>query len=378
MNGAGRWLEEMVRVSTAPVVRDRPRDAREFLDYLAEAEKEALPAEPPPAATVDPATAGPGDRLDGGLIVKRRLGRGGSADALLVEREGSDEELVLKVALDDAHADRIRAEADVLRRLHHQNIVRFFEETVTSGRPAILMERAGEKTLAQWIRGGDALSLDLMRRFGEHLLSAIEYLEQEGIAHRDVKPDNVGIAKVAGTGAYRLVLFDFSLSRAPLDTITAGTRPYLDPFLADRRPPRWDLHAERYAAAVTLHEMLTATPPRFGDGLTDPRLTEDEATIAVDHFDPALRDGLTAFFSRALRRDPTERFGNAEEMLRAWRDAFSPLDRAAVRTDSIEVIARRLDRTSRIVRGRLRGRSAGGARSDGHPLPSISSSAFRG
>ena len=76
--------------------------------------------------------------------------------------------------------------------------------------------------------------------------------------------------------------------------------------------------------------MLAATPPRFGDGLTDPRLTEDEATIAVDRFDPALRDGLTVFFSRALRRDPTERFGNAEEMLRAWRDAFSPLDRAAV------------------------------------------------
>ena len=94
--------------------------------------------------------------------------------------------------------------------------------------------------------------------------------------------------------------------------------------------------------------MLTTTPPRFGDGLTDPRLTEDDATIAVEHFDPALREGLTAFFSRALRRDPTERFGNAEEMLRAWRDAFSPLDRAAVRTDSIEVIARRLDRTSRI------------------------------
>jgi serine/threonine protein kinase len=302
MNGAGRWLEEMVRVSTAPVVRDRPRDAREFLDYLAEAEKEAVPPEPAPTMTVDPATAGPGDRLEGGLIVKRRLGRGGSADVLLVEREQPQGELVLKIALDDAHADRIRAEADVLRRLHHHNIVRFFEETVTSGRPAILMERAGERTLAQWIRGGDALSLDLMRRFGENLLSAVEYLEQEGIAHRDIKPDNVGIAKVAGTGAYRLVLFDFSLSRAPLETITAGTRPYLDPFLPDRRPPRWDLHAERYAAAVTLHEMLTTAPPRFTDGLTDPRLTEDEATIAVEHFDPALRDGLTAFFSRALRR----------------------------------------------------------------------------
>ena len=104
-----------------------------------------FPPEPAPATSVDPATAGPGDRLDNGLIVKRRLGRGGSADVLLVEREGSGEELVLKVALDDAHADRIRAEADVLRRLHHQNIVRFVAETMISGRPAILMERAGER-----------------------------------------------------------------------------------------------------------------------------------------------------------------------------------------------------------------------------------------
>ncbi|MFK4511795.1 BREX system serine/threonine kinase PglW [Bradyrhizobium daqingense] len=349
INGAGRWLQEMVRVSTAPVVRDRPRDAREFLDYLAEAEEEALPPQPTPAATVDPATANPGQRLEGELTVKRRLPRGGSADVLVVVREGADEELVLKVALDQAHADRIRAEADVLRRLHHQNIVRFIAEISIAGRPAILMERAGDRTLAQWIRGGDPLSLDLMRRFGEHLLSAIEHLEQEGIAHRDVKPDNIGIAKVAGSGAYRLVLFDFSLSRAPLETITAGTRPYLEPFLPDRRPPRWDLHAERYATAVTLHEMLTTTPPSFGDGLTDPRLTEDEATIATDRFDPVLRDGLTTFFSRALRRDPAQRYGNAEEMLRAWREAFSPLDRAATGADSIEVLARRLDRTSSIV-----------------------------
>jgi hypothetical protein len=100
---------------------------------------------------------------------------------------------------------------------------------------------------------------------------------------------------------------------------------------------------------VTLHEMLTTTVPGFGDGLTDPRLTEDEATIAIDRFDPVLRDGLIAFFSRALRRDAAERFGNAEEMLRTWRNAFSPLDRSASSADSIEVIARRLDRTSSVA-----------------------------
>jgi serine/threonine protein kinase len=349
MNGAGRWLEELVRSATAPVVQYRPRDAREFLEYLAEAEKEALPQEPPPPDTFDPAAAGPNDRLDGGLIVKRRLGRGGSADALLVQREETGEELVLKVAIDDAHADRIRAEAEILRRLHHQNIVRFVAELVVSGRPAILMEQAGDKTLAQWIRGGDPLSLDLMRRFGDNLLSAIEHLEQEGVAHRDIKPDNIGIAQAPGSGTYRLVLFDFSLSRAPVETITAGTRPYLDPFLPDRKPPRWDLHAERYAAAVTLHEMLTGTPPTFGDGLTEPRLIDDEVTIAEERFDPVLRERLSAFFYRALKRDPGERFGNAEQMLRAWREAFAAADESVLSADSIEVIARRLHRTSSIV-----------------------------
>jgi len=349
LNGVGRWLEEMVRAATAPVVRDRPRDAREFLDYLAEAEKEALPPEPAPPPLADPATAGPGDRLDGGFTVVKRLGRGGSADVILVRPDDSEEELVLKVAIDAAHADRVRAEAEVLRRLHHQNIVRFVAEATMRERPAILMERAGDKTLAQWIRGGDALSLDLMRRFGEHLLSALEHLEQEGVAHRDIKPDNIGVAKVAGTGAYRLMLFDFSLARAPTDNIQAGTKPYLDPFLAERRPPRWDLHAERYAAGVTLHEMLAGAPPSFGDGLTDPLMIDDEATIAVERFDPTLREGLRHFFERALRRTPTERYGNADEMLRAWHQAFAPLDRSTIEADSIEVLARRLDRASSIA-----------------------------
>ena len=347
LNGAGRWLEEMVRAATAPIVRDRPRDGREFLDYLAEAEREAAPLALV-ASVVDPATASAGEQLDGGLTVIQRLGQGSTAYALLVKQIEGDP-VVLKIALDDAHADRVSVEAEVLRRLHHQNIVRLVGTTSVGGRPGILMERAGERTLAQWIRGGDPLSLDLMRRFGEHLLSAVEHLEAEGVAHRDIKPDNIGITKVAGTGAYRLVLFDFSLSRAPVETLTAGTRPYLDPFLADRRPPRWDLHAERYAVAVTLHEMLAGVPPVFGDGLTEPRLSGEEATVSAERFDPALRDGLLMFFERALRRDPAERFGNAEEMQRAWRHAFETLDRSADAVEGIEVVARRLDRTSNIA-----------------------------
>jgi hypothetical protein len=204
-------------------------------------------------------------------------------------------------------------------------------------------------TLAERLRGDDMPSLDLMRRFGEDLLQALNHLEEQGVAHRDIKPDNIGIAPAGGSGRLRLVLFDFSLTRTPPENIQAGTRPYLDPFLPLRPQRRWDLHAERYAAAVTLHELVAGIPPIWGDGATEPLVTEDEATIATDRVDPALREGLRDFFTKALRRNAEERFDNAEDMLREWRRAFEPLDRGAIAEDSIETIARRLDRRSTIA-----------------------------
>ena len=148
-----------------------------------------------------------------------------------------------------------------------------------------------------------------MQRFGEDLLGVINYLEEKGIPHRDLKPDNIGVGPVGQGDRLHLVLFDFSLSRTAPDNIRAGTRGYIDPLLALRKPPRWDLHAERYAAAVTLYE-LAAGPhnlPKWGDGTSDPSHLECEATIEAELFEADLRDGLTAFFTQAFRRNPRER-----------------------------------------------------------------------
>lgn len=66
----------------------------------------------------------------------------------------------------------------------------------------------------------------------------MDWLEQPGIPHRDIKPENVGIAPIGRGDQLHLVLFDFSLARTPAESITAGTVPYLDPFIRLRRPPR--------------------------------------------------------------------------------------------------------------------------------------------
>jgi serine/threonine protein kinase len=320
MDGCGARQQELIQFATCPDVLARYDTVQDFLDDLDRVEDELTT--PDPEATVDPSVASAGDRLDGGFTVIKRMGRGSSSDALLVRKDGSDEEHVLKVACDVAHNDRLAAEGEVLARLHHQNIVAHRETLTVAGRTALLLKSAGSRTMAEELKEEGRLSLDMLQRFGEELIEAVNHLEAEGVAHRDIKPENIGIAENRNR-KLQLVLFDFSLCRTPADNITAGTHPYLDPFLSLRRPPRWDLYAERFALAVTLYEMAVGQPPVWGDGHTSPAMLDVEATIESDVFDPVTREGFTAFFSKALKRDYRERFDNAEDMLRAWRAIFA-------------------------------------------------------
>ncbi|WP_153062278.1 protein kinase domain-containing protein, partial [Escherichia coli] len=136
-----------------------------------------------------------------------------SSDALLVHDDASDEDLILKVALDVAHNDRLTAEGEILGRLHHHNIVAHRRTLSIAGRTALLLKSAGDKTLAETLRDvreQGRLSLDMLQRFGEELIEALNHLEAEGVAHRDIKPENIGISKNR-SGKLQLVLFDFSL-----------------------------------------------------------------------------------------------------------------------------------------------------------------------
>ena len=316
LDGAGEHLQLLVQHATYPEVTARLESVREFLDELERFEDEIT--RPEAVSRPDPLDARPDDELEHGLIVKRRLGKGATALALLVEREG--QEHVLKVALSPENNSRLEAEADVLRSLRHQYIVEWHDTLRFGERVGLLMARAGDATLADRLREEGRLHLELLERFGEDLLATIDWLETKGIPHRDIKPENLGAAKIGNQ--LHLVLFDFSLARTPAENILAGTRDYLDPFLQTRKPPRWDTHAERFAAAVTLYQMAVGSLPRWGDGQSEPAVLDCEATIDADAFEPAVREGLTAFFTKALRRDYRERFDNAEEMLRAWRQLF--------------------------------------------------------
>jgi serine/threonine protein kinase len=330
LNGAGKALQEVVQFSTHPDVASRIDSAADFLGYLDAVEEELT--SPDQDTVEDAADAQKGDRLPGGFTVLRRLGKGATSTALVVERDG--QEYVLKAPNAEEFAQRVRDEGEVLAKLRHQHIVEYVETLTLGGRPCLLLRSAGPETLGQRLRKEGRLHVDLLQRFGEDLLEIVRFLEEQGIPHRDIKPDNIGVGPVGRGDKLHLTLFDFSLSRTPPENIQAGTRGYLDPLLPLRK--RWDLHAERYAAATTLFELATGTLPKWGDGRSEPSQVECEAAIDEELFDPSFREALVPFFKKALRRDAGKRHDNAEEMLRDWRDCFAAVEAAGAATEADE------------------------------------------
>lgn len=158
------------------------------------------------AATADPLAAHQGDVLDGGWHVVRRLRGGSIAVALLCRRTGSTEPEVLKVAKDEDHAERLLDEARALETLRHPGIVELLGVERIGGRTTLRLAPAGDPddksgmTLADRLDARGRLGLDLLERFGTDLLEVVDYLESEGIPHRDIKPDNLGVRPAGATG----------------------------------------------------------------------------------------------------------------------------------------------------------------------------------
>ncbi len=348
MDGTGEKLQDLIFYATHRDASLRIDSMSDFLARLDEVERELTrPADF--SFHGNPAEAKAGDLLQGGWQVKKRLGSGSTAVAFLVEKEGR--QVVLKLAAEFDQNDRIREEAQVLEEIRHPCIAALEGEVEIGQHRGLLLQYASKGTLVDRMRQDGRIHAELLERFGEDLLQAVNHLEEHGIAHRDIKPGNLGVLEAGVKGKLHLILFDFSLARISPDNIRAGTPPYLDPFLMEASRRRWDLHAERFAAAITLYEMATGVLPKWGDGRSDPLLLDCDVTIDGELFEPALRTGLSGFFARALARKVRDRFDTGEEMLKAFRQLFQEVKRAEQRsgTGVWESLPAGLERTTAVA-----------------------------
>ncbi len=319
VDGLQDHVGELVSMATDRNPVNRFDDPEEWIELLlAEVTRPPAPSNP----ELDPLEASPGDALGEDLLVewvekdRPTLGQGATSRVLQVARVSDERSYALKVSLSPEHDERLGNEASELQRLRHPRIVQLVDRLTFAGRPCLLLSLAGPETLHRCLAREGTVSLERAARYGEDLLSALDYLEEQQVLHRDLKPANMGVGSISKS-ASRLTLFDFSLAATPLTDLQVGTAAYRDPFI--RLRGAWDHAAERWSAAVTLHEMVTGIRPAFDRPSVDP---DARLVIAVERFDPAVRDSLSAFFSRAFSREIEHRFTSSDEMRRAWRTAL--------------------------------------------------------
>lgn len=330
IDGASPALDNLVRTSTRGDLDIRLEGVDAFLRGLDRIEEELTA--PENEYKGDPAKAQLNDILPGGYTIIRRLGQGSTAVAYLVSQSGRM--LIMKVASQSEHGDRLEQEYHSLRKVHpHAHVIQPVDCKTILGRVVLLLEPVFADTqcqvidtLAQRLSREGRLQAELLERFGCDLLGIVEHLENKGIFHRDIKPENIAVGQGASR-RLRLTLFDFSLAAVPLRNTKAGTMKYLDPMLALSDRNMFDTAAERYSTAVTLYQMAVGMGsfPEWGDGRTEPTMLPPTtvATIHPELFDASLREPLTRFFRKAFERERANRYDNAEEMSRAWRECFN-------------------------------------------------------
>lgn len=201
---------------------------------------------------------------------------------------------------------RLEREADVVRKLDHENIVALLATLEGS----LVYAYAPGMNLAQALERGP-LPVTRALKVLRDVLRALEHAHALGVIHCDVKPSNVLIR------GERALLTDFGFAKdLALTAITGdqqllGTPNYMAP--EQFQGVRTDCRSDLYAAGAVLYHMLTGAPP-YGSQVL--RFLTGDDRVQLEPL-PAEAAWLTPVVTRALARDPTRRYQHASAMLDA-------------------------------------------------------------
>ncbi|NWV20603.1 STK36 kinase, partial [Origma solitaria] len=169
-----------------------------------------------------------------------------------------------KVGRSEKELKNLQREIEIVRDLHHPNIIQMLDSFETAKEVVVVTDYA-EGELFQILEDDGSLPEDQVQTIAAQLISALYYLHSHRILHRDMKPQNILLGK---DGVVKLC--DFGFARAMsihtmVLTSIKGTPLYMSPELVEERP--YDHTADLWSVGCILYELFVGTPPFYTNSI---------------------------------------------------------------------------------------------------------------
>lgn len=265
--------------------------------------------------------------LNDRYAVKECIGSGGMAVVYRGMDLISGTEVALKVlkpefARDEQQVTRFHKEAESAYRLNHPNIIKIYGFGYCAGIHYIAMQYIDGISLSSYMERFGVIEWRDALKIAEQVLSALETAHENGVIHRDIKPQNI-LVDASG----HVTLTDFGIAQ---DTISANTLDannsacsvhYLSPEQA--RGSLVDGRSDIYSLGITLYEMLIGTVPFDGKSPVAVALKHIQGRIVPPcEVDETIPRGVSDLVMMAVMRDMGKRFQSASEMLAQIRIVY--------------------------------------------------------
>ena len=230
--------------------------------------------------------------------------------------------LIKKSSMDQKDLELVRSEIDIMKLCKHKNIVRLLDHFENSDYIFIVME---------YLAGGDLGSHSKKKKYNYteaevcliiyQITQGIDYLHKYGVAHRDLKPDNIMLCSPGNIEQIKIMDFGLSKILGPNEKVVDGfgTLSFVAPEVLVRSP--YNKEVDIWSIGVTLYYILTGTLPFDDDNDNEEVIAKKIVFSKLTFYDKKwqkISDLCMDFVEKSLIKNPEKRHSSKMLLQHDW------------------------------------------------------------